>query len=436
MILAIVAAVILVIGIAAGALVLGIRLLGAGANKTPANEVRPGSDQTQQEEQRFSGWQVSVMRAYDKDGTLYRTEEYSYDLLGRLIKEQCYDREGIPYQYDVYVYDLNGGYTVTTYVNESGRAYIVEEYDAAGNRLLRIIYEEDGSESVRYEQEYDARGNLLRKYAMEKSKDFEGSTEYAYDENDNRILYVIYEKGVELERFVYTYDEQGRMLREERIPNPETDPYSDKEIFNYTYNPDGTVRREHIFRNEYYRHEIFRYDDAGRETLYLRFFNEGELGTARETVYDDEGRILCEKEIEGYDTFPNFVYGQSRFTYGKVYTYAYNDRGDQTLKEYSYYGKLMSREETTYHGDGRPDYTRVVNADGKLSSETFFIYDDRGNLLFERHTNENRETGDPGEIYQCYEYTYDINGNMTSEAYYYNRETRQYYYEYDYIYIP
>jgi len=389
-----------------------------------------------QEEDHFSGWVVSAKWEYDQQGEFKLGRTYEYDILGRLSKEQRYNKEKNPTQYDVYTYDFDGGYTVTTYINSDGRTYIVDQFNAGGDPILHLVYDKDGTESLRHDYTYDREGRLLRKESLERQTVY--LEEYTYDDAGNNILYIRYVSGIETGRIVMNYDEAGNLIREEQIPNPETSDSSEPEIYEYTYDDRGNLlKKQFIFRGKPYNHEVYFYDDENRMVLMHHFIDHldgwQEMSRFEAYNYNENGQLTLEGRGHSYDTAKSAPEYKS---FVELVTYEYDAQGRVTVESHYGTGKISSQKHTEYREDGQISYIRHTNAEGLLTGETLYTYDGSGNLLSRHFTKENNEVGDTYPGFTLHEYTYDKHGNMTSEKYYQNREVTDYYYEYEYTFIP
>jgi len=364
-----------------------------------------------QEEDHFSGWVVSAKWEYDGEGVLLRGEKNSYDLLGRLDKGYYCNSEGEPYQCNQYEYDMTGGYTVTNYSIADGRTHTFEQYDSDGQNILRIVYNEDGTERERFTYVFYAKDKpLSQEFFKVGAPAAEWRYEYTYDSQGNQTSMVYYTNGSEVRRVEMAYDSAGHMIREQKISN-QKDPSEDPDIYEYTYDAQGNlVYMMHTYCGVPYDHEEYYYDSENRLILY------------REYSHSYKGNIEMQR-------FEQYIYNEQGLLISEGYGKSYDDSLDAPPEK-------CFRERTLYEyrTDGQLTHIRRVTSDSLLKEEFIYTYDENGCLRTECRTTENNELGIAGHTVD--ESTYDEHGNMISKKGYYDNGTLKYHHEYEYTFIP
>ena len=188
------------------------------------------------------------------------------------------------------------------------------------------------------------------------------TADYTY--NDNLDLVKIVYGGGEPGEFVYTYDDERRLIKEEHSYG-DGDAYS----YEYTYDEDGNCIRS-----------VFWYSDGGCTTDYtyedgillrtVETYEDGEVYTS-DLFYDEAGKLVRE-EFESQDGLSD------------TYTYIYDENGNMI-------------EEHDVYSDGE-------------SAVYIYTYDEKGNKL-------TANIAYTDNFSYSYEYTYDENGNLTKLVY-------------------
>ena len=223
------------------------------------------------------------------DNTQMSIYSYDYYLDGNVSQQ---NRNGVKCYYD---YDEFSRITDEDYGNEEIDYY----YDAAGNRTLKTICDDNGDTDVNYT--YDLNNRLLEESTDYYSKNETDVTKYVYDNNGNQIKKIGYiTKGVngspsqdlvsenELNNTyeMYKYNEFNEMTSFE----------SNKEaVWYYAYLPNGLRYRKH--KNNYNNSDWFVWDRNGN--IIAEMNGEGNL-----TSKYVRGNKLISKngnEYYGYD---------------------------------------------------------------------------------------------------------------------------------------
>ncbi|MDE5907728.1 MAG: hypothetical protein K2H52_03125 [Lachnospiraceae bacterium] len=298
-------------------------------------------------------WGNCVRKTDEKGCSTY----YTYDLMGRLIRELVpvgEDTENVSYRKTSYEYDDNGNRIKETrhggscgaegeLLTEGKDLTLTFAYDAR-NRLVRV---EDG-QGARISYRYDARGNRT------------GEEQVIRAGND-----AAGERAV-LKKIRYSYDRAGRMIRKTEIlddglaENPAGTPVT--AVTSYTYDANGN--RTGIITPEGYR--ISRsHDDRDRMVEECVEDKADDIRRTTRISYDKAGNILCVRQ-EGRD-------GQAREI---SYDYDLKDR-------LTHAGELDGPVfELTYdRNDRRKEQKQLLPMDGESYGRTEFHYDMRGNLI-------------------------------------------------------
>lgn len=219
----------------------------------------------------------------------------------------------------------------------------------------------------------------------------------------------VLERQIPGNRFVYTYDLDGKLLLAQRLLGSEGKLQSQTA---YTYDTEGKlVKTEGFGYDEVYTEYLteFTYDDAGNLIRKSQYQNDELL---REYRYDADGKLL---------ESGSYIAGESR----TVYTYGTDGR--------------LQRSETTRNGEVYSGWEYTYDANGRLSVEVCFRMSDgerkqlRNFYTYDEHGRCVRYDlgGFQGE--KSYEvYTYDAMGNLLSGTYHhYSGSVESYSWTYD-----
>jgi len=322
---------------------------------------------------------------------------FSLDPNGNLQSVTYPDGSDLQFTFDA------SGY-LTQWTNRRGD---VIHYTVDPQGLLTRVDYEDGAY---LDYTYDESGNLLS------VGDAAGTVGFAYDEWDwltgvsypnGRSLQYSYDAAGRRTQMVtqdgftlnYSYDALGRMAG---VSDGAGAP-----LVEYTYDAAGRLAREDKGNGTYSTYE---YDDAGRTTRLANYGSDGAVLSRFEYVYDDFGMITSMTTLEGIWTYGYDAQGQLTGVVlpdGQQITYAYDSAGNRRSVTHdglikSYYTNNMDQ----YLAVGAATYT--YDADGNLSSETeeygtrTYTYD-ADNRLVAATTPEGTVT-----------YEYDLLGNRTA----------------------
>ena len=198
-------------------------------NVTPVGELRSGAYMDYDEAGRL------IRNVAESSGVVVSHYEYAYDAQGRAIREESFDPAGNRLyvqeaEYDgdrleKSVQDFGSSSTVsTTTYDEESRTYVTVTESPSGVSIFRSTVNEAG-DPLRQEWQneagssvtvysYDEEGRLLREVTGD-PEDPASVTTYTYDEEGN-VLTDIYEEGSYREENVYTYDREARKMTHTR----------------------------------------------------------------------------------------------------------------------------------------------------------------------------------------------------------------------------
>lgn len=172
------------------------------------------------------GNQQTINYVYDERGNLLSDKsegdvrsgwwENAYDKDNKLRLATMYGVKGKPEQRIVYAYDEDGMNTgIEAFMKyDTGWAWDSStwmEYDAAGNMIVIDIDDHYDDYHYRYEYVYDSDGRLLRSWCADATGEILTIDEYDYEDGrdvDGQTL----AGDDESDGYLYTYDEQGRVL--------------------------------------------------------------------------------------------------------------------------------------------------------------------------------------------------------------------------------
>ena len=233
-----------------------------------------------------------VWLEYDEDGKVTDRTEYTYDDKGNCLesnssytdedgktstyKEVCtYDGDGNQltrkyysngelYSENTYTYTATGKVATETYIYsrgyESHYSYTYDEHD----NLLKV---EASSYVETYENVYE-NGKLVEAKGYE---DGELESYAKYDANGNVILKIYYDDGAEEDRYEYTYDENGKILKRVSKWGDGTDTVT------YTYNSNGKITEYNYSNSDGDSNRMtYSYDDNGN-IVGVKLYEDGKV---------------------------------------------------------------------------------------------------------------------------------------------------------------
>ena len=197
--------------------------------------------------------QSQIKYEYDSDGNQIRVLlgygdrfwTYKYDDSGNLIEQVSYEN-GVIISHEKYEYDEDGRRIKSlACFGESSKMVSIYQYNYYGNMTMETTYSYYGEmvNKTGSLYEYDRDGDLIRR-TFTNEDIFNGAEEYMYDASGNLINEILYdEEGNALWFNGYDYDENGNMIEETTlsyIKNYEYDEQNNKtkEIY---YLIDGSI---------------------------------------------------------------------------------------------------------------------------------------------------------------------------------------------------
>ena len=377
-------------------------------------------------------WQTQKTKAvYDSKGQV--TKEYSprgvkenvaaaytYDLLGRKIKEELPQNKtdgSAGYQTVVNEYDKSGNLVETKEQIEGDKNKEIEyTYDKQGNLVqVKSSLENEKAQYVQYV--YDEQGNKVRQFtgmtgpltvtaaAVENAKDDAGKDTFTYGGKTYAVLVTGKKKSDTIRETKYVYDTKNRLVSY-------TDPEGRTETYTYDCNSNLTKtvdKNGNTLKNTY--------DNKNR----LTERTAKEKKTGKETVhtyrYNAYGDVAVQDDTQ-------FVYGDvsgqvtketTKLTKNKdvVKNYTYDSKGNKS----TFFVKAgeATKLSLSYEYDGSSRLIAVKDSEGNQAVS--YAYDMLGRIT--RETKTGRED---------ISYTYDANNNrkqMTignkTTAYQYNK---------------
>lgn len=337
---------------------------------------------------------------YYENGEISSAEEYQYDRNGNKIEDKyiSYDIDGstLMFSHKTWAYDAAGNEIEYVKYDENGdiEARAEREYDANGNQIKAVDFDEDNIVKRREEIEYDAGGNEIKRELH-----VYGHTEETirtYDEYGNLILCVIYNRSYSRidEKIKYEYDENGNMIKEVHHKNPQTVGY--------------WTERDLDFWWEY------EYDENGREIKSIRHDSDGTVNW-NEIEYDENGNKIRDAWYNGEGTLEQ-----------TAYEWEYDENGREVNEIYKIDGIVRITEENEYDEDGYIIKEIQINYDnmGRKTKEEVcrYTYDEKKNMIKYALVNcEGKETES-----LRWEKEYDEEGRGTAFYLYDNEKAASY----------
>lgn len=393
-----------------------------------------------------------VQYQYDKTGN--KTSEsleiggvesvvtYSYDGLGRLLKQTDAMGNSIRYMYDAVgnrVKQVDARYVQSSVEEAPGIEY---EYDA-NNRLVRTVAFDGATRFTVSYREYDARGNVSKEVAgegyREENPALSVGSEYIYDVNDRRVGEVSAQtaadnalNGTHRWSQTYTYDGVGNLLTKTDAMGRVTQyAYYDNGLLKSRTDPDGlTDSFDYDLSGKAYTIATNR---AGHATVsYMNIFDkpyrvEYPDGTVQTFEYSPKGELLQGTDQTGgityfeYDASGNsrekreWIRSDGDFRYFKVTRSEYDEANRLTAaetflqKEPLHAGLTETLESAGDRVENAYDKAgRLIRISGPNSRETLMDYDRAGQLIA-------RKSEVAEGVYEVKRYEYDLLAHLVKE---------------------
>lgn len=279
------------------------------------------------------------------------------------------------------------------YTNEKLSNAIAYKYNKANQLIEEHETDLTWEKSEKRVYQYDKQGNRIEKKWINNAGDVVEIWSCTYDERGNRLKETLHDKEMNPKYFeVHLYNEKGQKIKTEQyesyfqrsVDKRTTFLYNNKDslILKTEFNERGNIRRDTII-----------YDEKGRKTHRIGFYDTNKRNTYNEFKYNQDGKLIDERTFNGDGTL------QSRRTYEYdekegLFTENRHNSNDEIfltfISRYNTDGILLSRETHRKNGmEGQKTYT----------------YDDKQLLLEENHYNS------IGELTQVIQYEYDNIGN-------------------------
>ena len=390
-------------------------------------------------------WQTQKTKAvYDSKGQV--TKEYSprgvkenvaaaytYDLLGRKIKEELPQNKtdgSAGYQTVVNEYDKSGNLVETKEQIEGDKNKEIEyTYDKQGNLVqVKSSLENEKAQYVQYV--YDEQGNKVRQFtgmtgpltvtvaAVENAKDDAGKDTFTYGGKTYAVLVTGKKKSDTIRETKYVYDTKNRLVSY-------TDPEGRTETYTYDCNSNLTKtvdKNGNILKNTYdnknrLTERTAKEKKTGKETVHTYRYNAyGDVAVQDDTqfVYGDvSGQVTKEttKLTKNKDVVKNYTYDSK----GNKSTFSVK-AGEDTKLSLSYEYDGSSRLISVKDSEGNQAVSYAYDTEGSLSErqaadglKTTYGYDYQNRL-----TSMTNETGKG--VVSKYSSTYLKNGQKAEEV--------------------
>ena len=390
-------------------------------------------------------WQTQKTKAvYDSKGQV--TKEYSprgvkenmaaaytYDLLGRKIKEELPQNKtdgSAGYQTVVNEYDKSGNLVETKEQIEGDKNKETEyTYDKQGNLVqVKSSLENEKAQYVQYV--YDEQGNKVRQFtgmtgpltvtvaAVENAKDDAGKDTFTYGGKTYAVLVTGKKKSDTIRETKYVYDTKNRLISY-------TDPEGRTETYTYDCNSNLTKtvdKNGNTLKNTYdnknrLTERTAKEKKTGKETVHTYRYNAyGDVAVQDDTqfVYGDvSGQVTKEttKLTKNKDVVKNYTYDSN----GNKSTFSVK-AGEDTKLSLSYEYDGSSRLISVKDSEGKQAVSYAYDTEGSLSErqaanglKTTYGYDYQNRL-----TSMTNETGKG--VVSKYSSTYLKNGQKAEEV--------------------
>lgn len=358
---------------------------------------------------------------------------YTYDLLGRKIKEELPQNKtdgSAGYQTVVNEYDKSGNLVETKEQIEGDKNKEIEyTYDKQGNLVqVKSSLENEKAQYVQYV--YDEQGNKVRQFtgmtgpltvtvaAVENAKDDAGKDTFTYGGKTYAVLVTGKKKSDTIRETKYVYDTKNRLISY-------TDPEGRTETYTYDCNSNLTKtvdKNGNTLKNTYdnknrLTERTAKEKKTGKETVHTYRYNAyGDVAVQDDTrfVYGDvSGQVTKEttKLTKNKDVVKNYTYDSN----GNKSTFSVK-AGEDTKLSLSYEYDGSSRLISVKDSEGNRAVSYAYDTEGSLSErqaanglKTTYGYDYQNRL-----TSMTNETGKG--VVSKYSSTYLKNGQKAEEV--------------------
>ncbi len=264
----------------------------------------------------YSGYgalDVYELYAYDANGNMIKKENYlgegtlveyelcAYDANGNMIKKENYLGDGTLVEYELYAYDANGNVIKKEryYADGTFDDSTLYTYDENGKlvkeTISRFDYDENGEHIRTIVAICDEHGFQIEEWVIEHHEEGDREIRHVFecDENGYRIKDVVYQNGNLTTIFLFTNDENGRVIKEVML---DAQNENQRTVYREYY------ENGHPKSNTYYRGETdikeleYHYHENGIDKSYMIYNENGELIYIVE--YDEDGNVILEEHYE------------------------------------------------------------------------------------------------------------------------------------------
>jgi len=236
-----------------------------------------------------------------------KTQETHYDANGNKIEEINYRYNGTIHTINTYKYDSRGN-RIEYIKYEGNKEKMVFRQFFEYNSKNQIVTETgfNGVENYKTIYKYDNQGRLAEVIYYVDNKLDEKRT-FAYFKNSSELS--VLDATLQLSyKIQYVYNEQGKIIREEKTDNS---GFVSKRVL-YTYDSRGNLLSEEKYMNGKFAQKTTHvYDQAGRLIEVYIETSPSEKFLAKQYVYDAKGLLVEEK----YRNSPSKEFSKNVYTY-------------------------------------------------------------------------------------------------------------------------
>lgn len=289
-------------------------------------------------------------------------------------------------------------------------ADISDEGKAAEGYLLSCITKtQDGELEEVTAFSYDGQGNLISKVIKDAQGNLKNLTEYQYE--NGLLVYSVFAIETTTEKYYYTYDEQGRVV---------------KEIWYFQLWEDGNIELNAVEFSLGYigysaRQTEYQYDDDGNlaftETHFGDFYDGGTFNDEMIRVGSREAAKFLPEDPEGgnepvhtdytYDAAGNLIEkketdlrtGNGDQNKVRLYSYQYDDKGNCLVETWIENGEKSREIYREYDDNGNKIKETYYNAAGEETAKYTYTYTDSGSLSVRSSLKADGTTSNYGYLY-------------------------------------
>lgn len=281
---------------------------------------------------------------------------------------------------------------------------------------------------------FDKNGDVIE-YTFAEDNDGIVKYEYVYDENRNVVAWIGYNsEGKRAGGYIYTYNEQGRVVDEIFYEDPDLNICTYKLVRSYNdrgllmggiyYNNAGEIIGKYSFTydhkgqriKEVYEDEthIFGYDDNGNRTSQAAYLPDGTLKNTTQISFDDKGNSINEKWYDGEGVLYSDYIAQYNDAGLQIASFLLDGEGNviqESYTKYDEYGNIIENH---------------VSKESEFQTRYFYKYDEKGREVEQNvkvYTFENKfvsfyDSQDNKILEEIYEYVVDGGMILTKKEVY------------------